>query len=498
MIYNIIYNILSCVIIFSDIYKDKMVRILIVFFTLGILVSCSSKVEKQQAQKLREIVIIDTNSLLLSHEYVQNYYAGAYKAVAEINASGGVLGLPLKYITEESFGNQLEAYSAMKIALQKYQPLAIMGTYNNAAAKGVARLAKENEIPFLITGAATEETIKGYYASPWTFRLRSGVDLNIVALTDAITKASNVKNAVVITYSGEEGDYISTNIKEVITKKKPNFIFAKDIRLSLRRGITDSLIKKIEESYASTLIIVIDPQELRNLDALLAGTHLSLEKHIFVMFAGEPEWLDSLGTNDTDAWRVTGFPWYNINTGNNHKFVKEYQAQYKVTPRYASYLGYIGVKILAQAITNAKVTNADLENRTKIANALTTVQVNTPLGLVKMRKDHISNLGVYAGWLQADNKRTQKGNKTYLMLNSKMADISYFSAEQYLLNEDESAANRDKFLNILAQHYKESERNKRTVNVVDDSNLPNMYKSYIFPDSSAKTSKNANSNNPTN
>lgn len=463
-----------------------MVRILIIFLTFSVLVSCSSKVEKKEEQKLREVVIIDTNSLLLSHEYIQNYYAGAYKAVAEINAGGGVLGLPLKYITEESFGNQLEAYSAMKAAIKKYNPLAIMGTYNNSAAKGVARLAKENEIPFLITGAATEETIKGYYASPWTFRLRSGVDLNIIALTDVITKASNVKNAVIITYSGEEGNYISTNIKEVILKKKPNFVFANDIRLSLRRGITDSLIKKIEESYVSTLIIVIDPQELRNLDALLAGTHLSLEKHIFVMFAGEPEWLDSLGTNETDAWRVTGFPWYSINTGNNHKFVKEYKAQYKVTPRYASYLGYIGVKMLAQAIANAKVTNADLENRIKIANALTSVQVNTPLGLVKMRKDHISNLGVYSGWLQSDNKKTQQGNKTYLMLNSKMTDISYFSAEKYLLNESESATNRDKFITILEKHYKENEREKRTVNVINDSNLPNMYNSYTFPSNPTK------------
>lgn len=463
-----------------------MIRILIVFLTLGVLVSCTAKVEKPKAQKLKEVVIIDTNSLLLSHEYVQNYYAGAYKAVAEINADGGVLGLPLKYVTEESFGNQLEAYSAMKMALQKYQPLAIMGTYNNGAAKGVARLAKENEIPFLITGAATEETIKGYYASPWTFRLRSGVDLNIIALTDVIAKASNVKNAVIITYSGEEGDYISTNIKEVITKKKPNFVFANDIRLSLRRGITDSLIKRIEESYVSTVIIVIDPQELRNLDALLAGTHLSLEKHIFVMFAGEPEWLDSLGTNETDAWRVTGFPWYSINTSANNKFVKEYKAQYKVTPRYASYLGYIGVKMLAQAIANAKVTNADLENRTKIANALTSVQVNTPLGLVRMRKDHISNLGVYTGWLQADNQKTQKGNKTYMMLNSKMTDITYFSAEKYLENEEESATNREKFVTLLEKHYKDNEREKRKVNVVDDSNLPNMYHSYTFPDSSAK------------
>jgi branched-chain amino acid transport system substrate-binding protein len=395
---------------------------------LTILAACTTVQDLPQqetSQKLKEIVIGDVNTNLSEKEYLKHYYNGMDMAVAEINSKGGVLGLPIRVIKKNDFGNYTQSYMEAKNLDTKEGALILSGTYLPQTAQAVARYAKENNMPFLNTGTPTESIFKQDLYSPYVFRLRSGVDENINGLIKVIVQDSQIKTFSILTYSNEEGDYISSQIKEKLKAQKEKAYFMPDIRVAQFKATQFDVANKVYDNRSQGLIIAVNGIDIQNLTLMLEQSKTTINKKVYILYAGEPEWLDSLGEYTPENWITTGFPWYAIDTKENLDFYNKYQNTYKAKPRYASYLGYSSVYVIAAAIKKANIYNNDQLNKQALITALEQTSVITPMGNITMDKNHKSNAPVYVGLLSSYNTEKKQYNKT----NRKL-DVRMFNSEK--------------------------------------------------------------------
>ncbi len=400
----------------------------LVLFVLIFLFSCSKKVSKP-VMKLKEIVIIDFNSIDKSKEYTQHYYAGMYLAIKEINKSGGVLSLPIKLVIENDYGNQMDAYMVAEKAVKKRGGLILSGTYLLQPALGLAKYADDNKIPFFSTGVSHNDLIYSYVASNYVFKLKPSDTMHIIALSQKIIDDSSIKNVNIITYTNSQGDYYSDLVKQTILNKRKDIKIIPDIRINKADVDNKNIAEAIYNSYSKNIILAIDNEDIQKLVVNLQNNKSTIGKNIYMLYIGEPEWFEALIKDNPKNWYVSGFPWYAIDSESNKEFINKYKKEYNFKPRFASYLGYISVYLMADAIKKADITSNDVENRIKIAQQLQNATFQSPLGLVKMRADNQSNLGIYAGYFDEYITSKKKNNTTYKILDVRMKKTTYFGEE---------------------------------------------------------------------
>ncbi len=400
--------------------KKAQIFFIVCLFTYG----CDKQVV-QKKELLKEYVIVDINTRLIEENYTQHYYAGMFLAVKEINAKGGVNGLPFKVVTKNDFANHREAYLKAEEGVSLDKAFILTGTSYIQTTMGVARYAKEFSIPFIDTGNHSEQLITGDNASEWVFRLRSGYNTHMEVLSDSVASNNSIKSLVVITYSSEEGMINSKKFKEMVHKKNSKIIFSTDVYVAPQKTISDNLVQNIEQSYTTAVVILLDGSDIFNTMKIIQDSRVAVGKLVFMMFGGEPEWIYSLGNKRPTDWIVTGFPWYAIDTAANKNFLNRFRKQYVVRPLYSSYIGYMAVYLIAEALRKSKITSDDYESRKIFIDSLKEASFDSPIGLIKMRADNQSNMNTYVGILSpydVVNKKTQLVTTSMRMKNSKIAD----------------------------------------------------------------------------
>ncbi len=399
--------------------------LLLVFITIQ---SCT----KPQASKnqlistdiLSEYVILDINTTKLNSEYMQHYYNGMKMAIEEINSRGGVNGLPLVLKLGNDFGNHLEAYNVAKKLVAQYNPVVITGTTNSSTAEGVARYAKDYKIPFVATGTPTESIIYGVHASKYTFRFRDGYNTQVEAIASAIIADTEIKSFTIITYSNNEAKILSAQLKEKILQgRKVNF--NPDIQVPKNRVVGLDVSDKLYNSISRGVIIMVDHADISSLISFLQSTKLLNSRKVYIMLAGEPEWLDSLGASTPNGWITTGYPWYSIKTKANIQFANEYIRKYKIKPRYSSYLGYSVVQMISANLMEGKIYDNTEESRNQFVRTLHKIAVDTPIGVIEFKSSNISNIGTYVGMLQPYDKEENVGRKISVILDIRMFNSHY-------------------------------------------------------------------------
>ena len=111
------------------------------------------------------------------------------------------------------------------------------------------------------------------------------------------------------------------------------------------------------------------------------------------VLTGEPEYLDPLGDEAPEGWLVTGYPWEQLKTPANLKFVADYRAMFKDPPRTGSVVGYALIQSIVAGMTKAGGTG--LETMIK---GFAGASFDTPFGPVNFRTiDHQSTLGAFVG-----------------------------------------------------------------------------------------------------
>jgi branched-chain amino acid transport system substrate-binding protein len=272
---------------------------------------------------------------------------GIQQAVAEINAKGGVNGIPLEAVIEDhKSGNAQEAVSAMNRLMSIHGVKMVMTSFT-APTQAIAPLADQNKV-FLINGGGVSNSLVG--VSKYIVHNRSlAADLGRGAALQA--KALGAKKIAAIQWKNDAGDSIvkvvhpaweksggSVAAVEAVPQGISNMDTQIDaIMLWMFNPEVGLALKRIREFGMKQPVIGV---EYTGNDAKVAGTHG--EGYYFL----------------NDYFQATAdYPW-------SMAFAKGYEERYKAKPEFYAANYYEGVYVLAELIKRvaAKGAAADGES----------------------------------------------------------------------------------------------------------------------------------------
>jgi len=100
------------------------------------------------------------------------------------------------------------------------------------------------------------------------------------------------------------------------------------------------------------------------------------------------------------TWNTLWYPFYDISSPLNTKFLKEFEKKMKTYPTDGAIVGYYAAKMVIQAIKKAKTTELE-----RVIDALGDVEFEAPTGMIKVRKcDQMALAPVYVGSVKRDPK----------------------------------------------------------------------------------------------
>jgi branched-chain amino acid transport system substrate-binding protein len=420
---------------------------IIIFILLFILGSCSkidNPVIKQDNNltQFKELIIADINNLTLNAVYIQSYYAGMQLAIEEINKTKQ-LKLPIKLIKKDDYYSYVNAYNIAKESIDINNAAILSGTYNASTAKAVATFSAENNVVFLSTGVSNESFLNSTNTkdNTWVFRLKEGYNTHIKAIMDSIIANKNLKSVVIVAYGNDEGDYVSRRIRTLLKTLRKDIVIFPDIRVaqSIRSSVN---FNKIQTSPASAVIVALDGPDVEPFVLKTQQNSTLTGKQVYIFFAGEPEWLEYLGRFSPKGWVSTGFPYYGIKGYDKSAFFNNYVKKYKVDPKYASYLGYNAVYLMANAFKTAGYGESCVSNtlqcKQKLKDALSTAvagveninqignaNITFNSGFNVKMHGQTSNIGTYIGVLEPIEEKKYGTRNVLIKADMVIKDFKY-------------------------------------------------------------------------
>ncbi len=117
-------------------------------------------------------------------------------ALEEINGGGGVKGMKLDFIMEDDTGRPEVGRSVVEKLITKDKVVMLGGGYSSSVVFGVAGVAQQNRVPFLInTGAADKITEQGW---DYIFRLNPPVSEYASGVETFLAEVVKPKDAVIL------------------------------------------------------------------------------------------------------------------------------------------------------------------------------------------------------------------------------------------------------------------------------------------------------------
>jgi branched-chain amino acid transport system substrate-binding protein len=333
----------------------------------------------------------ELNSYKTFPAFLEPYKKGMELAVAEINASGGVLGRPLELITRDDNGNAGDAVRVAEELLAREKVDVLMGTFSSAVGLAVADFARQRRAFFLAAEPLTDKIV-WESGNKYTFRLRpSTYMLTAMLVPDAVRL--NRKRWAIVYPNYEYGTAATAAFKQLMIARQASGIEFVEIAVPLGKIDAGPVVQALLDAQPEAIFSSLFAGDLAKFvrEGELRG--LFRDRPVFNLLAGEPEYLDPLKDEAPAGWYVTGYPWSGIATPEHKRFLDAYQARYGDYPRQGSVVGYSAVMSVAAAMRKAKSTATE-----KLVAAMPGLVVDTPFGKVTYRAlDHQSTMGAYVG-----------------------------------------------------------------------------------------------------
>jgi branched-chain amino acid transport system substrate-binding protein len=315
--------------------------------------------------------------------YGEPILQGAEMAIAELNATGGILGEKLEILPRDSKANADEAVRLARELIIKDNVDFLVGTLTSAEAPAVSTVAKENNIVFIAPTAKLTELTQPPLLHPYIFRVSSNTDVEGEAGSSLMAKWKNVKTVATIAPDYAYGRDSIASFVAKIKKLRPDITIVDQEWPKLGEAdftpfITAQMAKKPDAVYCS----------------LFAGDFVTFTKEanpLGYFKAIGNRMIDGAEVGTTDEAQALGsdYPygiigdaydpviWGGANEPAAHKkFVADLEAFSKA--KYASgwsIVGYEAIYALAEGIKKAGNTKSDA-----VSNALLGLTFDTPVG----------------------------------------------------------------------------------------------------------------------
>ncbi|HEX9185266.1 MAG TPA: ABC transporter substrate-binding protein [Burkholderiales bacterium] len=286
---------------------------------------------------------------------------GIKQAVEEINAKGGVNGIPLEAIIEDhKSGNAQEGVSAMNRLLSIHGAKIVLTSFT-APTMAIAPLADQNQV-LLLNGGGVSNNLVG--ASKYIFHIRSlAADLGRAAAQHA--QSMGAKRMAVLHWKNDAGDNIVQAVKPVWEKAGGTIVAVEavpqgstniDTQVAKVRAANPDIValwmfapevgiavKRLREFGMKQPIIGV---EYTANDAKIAGT--LGEGYLFV----------------NDFFQASAeFPW-------SQQFAQGYEKRYNAKPEFYAANYYEGVYVVAELLKRARAQGGDYVNGEAMKKAL--------------------------------------------------------------------------------------------------------------------------------
>lgn len=356
------------------------------FNSIALALAClagASPALAQQGETVR-IAFIDPLSgafassginLLKSWQYVAERSSGANNPA----------GVKFEVTGFDNKGSPQESLSALKAAIDQGFRYVTQGQGSGAALAILEAVAKHNERNpgkelIYLSYAAKDPTLTNEKCSYWHFRLDADTSMRMEAVTSFMKDQPGAKKVYLINQKYAHGEQTARYFKEAIARKRPDIQIVGDDYVPLGQTKDFSpFAAKIKQSGADTIVSSNWGSDLTLLVKALseAGMKTAMYTNDAIV-SGTPTAL--AGSGDSDVYVVTtGHPNMTGDIGDTVSGFKK-----KFNDDYYYFTTYDGLKLLGQAMANAKSTNP-----VPVAAALEGLSIKSYAGDITMRKqDH--------------------------------------------------------------------------------------------------------------
>ena len=312
-------------------------------------------------------------------------------AVEKINGSGGVNGAKISLDTKDDASDKAQSAQVAQTLIQQGQLLALLGPTLSNSAVAVHPLAESFKIPILAvstTGIHIVPDCNYPKTDPckYVFRDSLGEETAIPTNIKVYSEAKHPKTGVLMVanddkFSSDGGKIVQNTVASYGIQLLDTVQFSKTTA-DFATPVTKAVQKKPDVIFITSLggipaKIMIEARKQGFTGQFLGGNGFNTA-------------VVSKQAGDAGKGAESGSAWYINNTfASNAGFVQAYRAKYSADPDQFAAQGYAAILILADAAKRANLTFSDTPgDRTKLRDAMESVNIDTPLGRFQFTSNH--------------------------------------------------------------------------------------------------------------
>ena len=312
-------------------------------------------------------------------------------AVEKINNSGGVNGAKISLDVKDDASDKAQSAQVAQTLIQSGQLLALLGPTLSNSAVAVHPLAESFKIPILAvstTGIHIVPDCNYPKTDPckYVFRDSLGEEAAIPANIKTYSEAKHPKTGVLLVanddkFSSDGGKIVQNTVAQYGIQLLDTVQFSKTTA-DFATPVTKAVSKSPDVIFITSLggipaKIMIEARKQGFTGQFLGGNGFNTA-------------VVSKQAADAGKGAQSGSAWYINNTfTSNAGFVQAYKTKYNADPDQFAAQGYAAIVILADAAKRANLTFSDTPgDRTKLRDAMESVNIDTPLGKFQFTSTH--------------------------------------------------------------------------------------------------------------
>jgi branched-chain amino acid transport system substrate-binding protein len=316
---------------------------------------------------------------------------GADLAVETINTSGGVNGAKISLDTHDDGSDKAQSAQVAQTLIQQGNLLALVGPTLSNSAVAVHPLAESFKIPILAVSTTGINIVPNCNAPStvpcrYVFRDSLGEETAIPTNIKIYAAKAHPKTGVLMVanddkFSRDGGTIVTNTVGQYGITLLDTVQFSKTTA-DFATPVTKALAKKPDVMFITSLggipaTIMIEARKQGFTGQFLGGNGFNTAK------VSKQAGAAGQGAESGSAWYIDNtFP-------SNAEFVKAYRTKYSSDPDQFAAQGYAAILILADAAKRASLTFSDVAgDRSKLRDAMETVNIQTPLGPFQFTSTH--------------------------------------------------------------------------------------------------------------